>query len=43
MKYLNDKKAHGVDGLPVTFLKRIGYNKAFHLFSQWTQLKLDKQ
>ena len=29
LRQLNDKKAHGVDGLPVLALKKIGYIEAF--------------
>ena len=25
MKYLNDKKAHGIDGMPITYLRRLSY------------------
>ena len=40
MSYMNDKKAHGVDGIPLRLLKRLGRQSAFRLFSQWTNKRM---
>ena len=43
MSYLNDKKAHGVDALPIKFLKRLGIQEAYRVFSLWTNKRLSKE
>ena len=43
LRLINDKKAHGLDGMPVLALKRIGETKAFYNFSQWINLRLSKE
>ena len=40
---LGDKKAHGVDGLPAQYLKKIGTQKAYKLFCDWTNLRLTEE
>ena len=40
ISYMNDKKAHGVDGIPLRLLKRLGRQPAFRLFSQWTNKRM---
>ena len=43
MSYLNDKKAHGVDALPIVYLKRLGIQEAYRVFSLWTNKRLTKE
>ena len=37
---INDKKAHGIDGMPVNYLRNIGDQKSFKFFCDWTTGKL---
>ena len=43
IRNMSDKKAHGVDGLPISLLRKIGYQKTYHLFCQWTNKKLNEE
>ena len=40
---MSDKKAHGCDGLPICYLKKVGIQKAYKLFCDWTQLRLPEE
>ena len=40
---MNDKKAHGMDGIPISLLKRLGRQAAFRVFSDWTNKRLTKR
>ena len=40
LSYLNDKKSFGCDSLPTSYLKRLGYQHAFKLFSLWTSKQM---
>ena len=40
---MNDKKAFGVDALPIKLLKRIGRISAYRMFCNWTTKKLDEK
>ena len=40
---MNDKKALGLDGVPIKLLKRLGRQKAFQVFSNWSNLRLKKK
>ena len=37
---MNDKKALGVDNLPIQLLKRMGINDSYRLFLKWTNKRL---
>ena len=40
LRSLNDKKAHGLDGMPISYLKKIGVHEAFKIFSSWTTKRM---
>ena len=40
---LNDKKAHGIDGLPLNYFKKIGIQRSYKMFCDWSTLKLSKR
>ena len=43
LRVLPDKKAQGIDGLPASALRKLGYIEAYKEFSKWTSLRLDKK
>ena len=43
LRSLKDKKAHGLDGMPISYLRKLGTQEAFRFFCKWTSKQLSEK